>query len=163
MTRRRRSFGAVRRLPSGRWQARYRDDEGRLRSAATTFMSRVDAERFLAQMDLDQVRGGWVDPDAGAVALATYVEQWLVERPEPLRPRTVDLYRGLLRLHILPTFGPMHLNRITSAAVRSWHASLRQRGVGDSTVAKAYRLLRAWRPRSDSPSAARPLGSSAVR
>jgi hypothetical protein len=163
MTRRRRSFGAVRRLPSGRWQARYRDDEGRLRSAATTFMSRVDAERFLAQMDLDQVRGGWVDPDAGAVALATYVEQWLVERPEPLRPRTVDLYRGLLRLHILPTFGPMHLNRITSAAVRSWHASLRQRGIGDSTVAKAYRLLRAWRPRSDSPSAARPLGSSAVR
>ena len=102
MSRRRRSFGAVRRLSSGRWQARYRDDDGRQRSAPTTFMSRVDAERFLAQMDLERVRGGWVDPDAGAVALATYVEQWLVERPEPLR----------------------------------------QRGVGDSTVAKAYRLLK---------------------
>jgi integrase len=93
-------------------------------------------------MDLDRVRGGWVDPDAGAVPLATYVEQWLVERPEPLRPRTLDLYRGLLRLHIVPTFGPVHLNRITSAAVRSWHAELRRGGVGDSTVAKAYRLLK---------------------
>jgi integrase len=65
-----------------------------------------------------------------------------VERPAPLRPRTVELYRGLLRLHILPTFGQVHLNRITSAAVRSWHASLRHGGVGDSTVAKAYRLLK---------------------
>ena len=139
---RRRTFGALRRLPSGRWQARYRGDDGGMRSAPATFATRVDAERFLAQMDLDRVRGGWVDPDAGAVALATYVEQWLIERPAPLRPRTVELYRSLLRLHILPTFGPVHLNRITSAAVRSWHASLRQRGVGDSTVAKAYRLLK---------------------
>lgn len=139
---RRRTFGALRRLPSGRWQARYRADDGQLRTAPATFTHRADAERFLAQMDLDRARGGWVDPDAGAVPLATYVEQWLVERPEPLRPRTVELYRGLLRLHILPTFGRVHLNRITSASVRSWHASLRQAGVGDSTVAKAYRLLK---------------------
>lgn len=139
---RRRTFGALRRLPSGRWQARYRADDGQLRTAPATFTHRADAERFLAQMDLDRARGGWVDPDAGAVPLATYVEQWLEERPEPLRPRTVELYRGLLRLHILPTFGRVHLNRITSASVRSWHASLRQAGVGDSTVAKAYRLLK---------------------
>ena len=70
-------------------------------------------------MDLDQVRGAWIDPAAGAVPLETYVEQWLVERPEELRPRTVDLYGSLLRLHILPTFGPVHLNRISSAAVRT--------------------------------------------
>ena len=91
---RRRSFGALRRLPSGRWQARYRDATGRLRAAPATFASRVDAERYLAQMDLDQVRGGWIDPDAGAVAWSTYVEQWLAERPEPLRPRTIDLFAG---------------------------------------------------------------------
>ncbi|HEU5033396.1 MAG TPA: site-specific integrase [Mycobacteriales bacterium] len=139
---RRRSFGTVRRLPSGRWQARYRSDGGRLRPAPTTFPGRVDAERYLAQMDLDQIRGGWIDPAAGAVALSTYAEQWLAERPETLRPRTVELYQGLLRRHILPTFGPVHLNRISSAAVRSWHASLRQRGVGDTTVAKSYRLLK---------------------
>jgi hypothetical protein len=64
------------------------------------------------------------------------------ERPEPLRPRTVELYQGLLRRHILPTFGPVPLNRITSAWVRTWFADLRHRGVGESTRAKAYRLLR---------------------
>jgi integrase len=36
----------------------------------------------------------------------------------------------------------VYLNRITSAAVRSWHAGLRRGGVGESTVAKAYRLLK---------------------
>jgi hypothetical protein len=70
---RRRSFGAVRRLPANRWQARYRGDDGRLHSAPGTFAGRVDAERFLAQMDLERVRGGWVGPEAGAVPLATYV------------------------------------------------------------------------------------------
>jgi hypothetical protein len=51
---RRRSFGAVRRLPANRWQARYRGDDGRLHSAPGTFAGRVDAERFLAQMDLER-------------------------------------------------------------------------------------------------------------
>jgi integrase len=48
----------------------------------------------------------------------------------------------MLRLHILPTFGDLPLNRIASAAVRTWHADLRSRGLGDSTVAKSYRLLK---------------------
>jgi integrase len=139
---RRRTFGAVRPLPSGRWQARYPGDDGRTRTAPTTFASRVDAERFLAQLDIDRARGGAIDPDAGAIALADYADQWLLERPVALRPRTHELYEGLLRLHILPTFGLTHLNRITSAGVRSWHAGLRQGGVGESTVAKAYRLLK---------------------
>ncbi len=132
----------MRPLPSGRWQARYPGDDGRTRTVPTTFASRVDAERFLAQLDIDRARGGAIDPDAGAIALADYAAQWLLERPVALRPRTLELYEGLLRLHILPTFGPVHLNRITSAAVRSWHAGLRRGGVGESTVAKAYRLLK---------------------
>lgn len=76
-------------------------------AAPATFTSRADPERFLAQMDLDRVRGAWVDPDAGAIPLAAYAEQWLMERPEMLRPRTLELYRGQLTRHILPTFGPV--------------------------------------------------------
>ena len=36
--------------------------------------------------------------------LADYADAWLADRPE-LRPRTKELYRSLLRLHILPTLG----------------------------------------------------------
>ena len=76
------------------------------------------------------------------MTLEEFGRKWLVERP--LRPRTKELYEGLLDLHILPSLGEIELNRLTAAKVRSWHADL-DRGAypGAPTVAKAYRLLRA--------------------
>lgn len=59
-----------------------------------------------------------------------------------LRPKTAQLYEGLLRLHIAPTFGEKLLAEITSRHVRQWHTKLLEGGPGTSTVAKAYRLLR---------------------
>ena len=38
-----RSFGSIRKLPSGRWQARYRGPDGLLRSAPHTFARKADA------------------------------------------------------------------------------------------------------------------------
>jgi hypothetical protein len=53
----RRRFGSVRRLPSGRWQARYRTSDGRLHTAPQTFATKTDATRFLAQAEADLTRG----------------------------------------------------------------------------------------------------------
>src|SRR6266498_4493648 len=47
--RRRRALGAVRQLPSRRWQARYRDKRGRLVAAPHTFPTKTDATRYLAR------------------------------------------------------------------------------------------------------------------
>jgi hypothetical protein len=38
-----RQFGTVRKLPSGRWQARYRDESGQMFSAPSTFPTKTDA------------------------------------------------------------------------------------------------------------------------
>ena len=46
----RRRFGTVRKLPSGRWQARYRDPAGKTHTAPQTFATRPEAARFLAQV-----------------------------------------------------------------------------------------------------------------
>lgn len=54
---RRRSFGTVRQLPSGRYQARYPGPDGRLRTAPDTFESRQDAGRFLSAIETDMQRG----------------------------------------------------------------------------------------------------------
>ena len=54
-------------------------------------------------------RGRWIDPNAGRVPLDTFAMTWLRDRP--LRPRTRELYEGLLRLHILPTLGAIELAR----------------------------------------------------
>jgi integrase len=143
MSAKRRRFGRIRRLPSGRFQARYQLGDGRLRSAPTTFATEAEADRYLATVETDLARGTWFDPDAGEIRLDAYAPRWLTERPVELQPRTAEIYRHLLRRHIYPTFGASPLNRITSAAVRSWNAALRERGVGSVTTAKAYRLLKA--------------------
>ena len=43
-----RSFGSLRRLPSGRWQARYRGPDGLLVTAPSTFVRKTDGARWLA-------------------------------------------------------------------------------------------------------------------
>jgi hypothetical protein len=56
-----RDFGSIRRLPSGRWQDRYRNDADQLVSAARTFETKAEASNYLASMETDQARGLWVD------------------------------------------------------------------------------------------------------
>lgn len=55
----------------------------------------------------------------------------------------MELYRTLLAAHIVPALGAMELGRISPADVRKWRADLLAAGTGKSSVAKAYRLLRA--------------------
>jgi hypothetical protein len=57
-----RSFGTARRLPSGRWQVRYYDQAGIRHTAPRTFPSKADANRYLAQVEADLLRGAWTDP-----------------------------------------------------------------------------------------------------
>jgi integrase len=135
-----RNFGRLRKLPSGRFQARYLGPDGVDRPAPVTFATKRDADDWLAERQAE-VRGGeWQDPEVGAVNFETYASQWVVERG--LRPTTAELYRRLLRLHILPTFGARDLDEITPPRVRSWRAE-RLEATGETTVAKAYRLLKA--------------------
>ncbi len=124
-----RDFGTVRRLPSGRWQARYRTLDGSLATAPATFSARTQAAAFLAQVQADRTRGVWVDPRAGSVAFGEYAASWLTQRVD-LRPRTVELYDGLLRRHLLPHFARVPLDRITPAEVRRWHAARVASGLG---------------------------------
>jgi integrase len=139
---RRRRFGSVRQLPSGRYQVRYQGPDGLVRTAPRTFGSETEANVWLTLTEAELVRGDWIDPDAGRLPLGKYAVTWIAQRPG-LSPRTVVLYEGLLRLHIQPTLGPLDLAAVTPERVRAWRSSLLERGVGQVTVAKAYRLLRA--------------------
>ena len=139
--RRRQAWGSVRRLPSGRYQARY-VVAGEHYQAPCTFPTRRAADAFLAEARVAVDRGAWVDPNAGRVTLEEYATRWLDER-RTLRPRTRELYEGLLRLHVLPGLGHEQLGQLTPPRIRTWHASMLKAGrPGSSTVAKSYRLLR---------------------
>ncbi|GAA3856827.1 tyrosine-type recombinase/integrase [Streptomyces sedi] len=137
---RRRRFGAVRKLPSGRWQARYPGPDGIMRPADRTFETSGDADDWLAEKQTEVRRGEWHDPDAGSVNFGKYALQWIEERD--LAATTDELYRRLLRLHLVPTFGGLDVDEITAPRVRTWRAEL-LKVTGATTIAKSYRLLKA--------------------
>jgi integrase len=140
MTKKRR-FGRVRQLASGRWQARYTGPDVIDRPAPETFATKTDAEVWLTLKEAEIRNGDWINPDDGKVSLAEYAETWIDERPG-LRPKTVDLYRYLARKHLSRVLGPMPIADIQPGHVRRWRKHLLDAEVSAVTVAKAYRLFK---------------------
>ncbi|WP_411134734.1 tyrosine-type recombinase/integrase [Streptomyces sp. C10] len=137
----RRRFGSVRQYRSGRWTASYLGPDGQEFRTPETFETKKDAEVWLSQIEADLTRGNWQDPDAGAVNFKEYALQWVDERG--LSATTDELYRRLLRLHILPTFEGLDLDEITAPRVRTWRTERLASTGAATTVAKSYRLLKA--------------------
>ncbi|PRY36261.1 tyrosine-type recombinase/integrase [Umezawaea tangerina] len=137
---RKRRFGAVRKLPSGRFQARYPGPDGQLRPADKTFRTQTEADDFLDDVRAEIKNGEWIDPEAGRVKLKDYATTWIRERD--LGDRTRELYAGYLKNHIGPHLGELVLVEISAPRVRAWRAELIDAKTGASTVAKSYRFLR---------------------
>lgn len=115
------------------------------RVVTKTFPTRKTAESWATQVAHDKLTGIAIDPRSGSQPLASYATRWLDTRRvrgRPLAPKTQELYRTLLRVHIEPTFGKRNLNAITAEAVRRWHAKVSSDS-GSMSAAKSYRLLRA--------------------
>ncbi|MFG1963542.1 tyrosine-type recombinase/integrase [Nonomuraea sp. NPDC049028] len=137
-----RRFGSIRQLPSGRFQIRYPGPDGQIRMGETTYARERDAEKALSLIEAKLVTGDWTDPQRAKVKLGDYADKWITERTN-LRPRTVEIYKGLLKRCIRPHLGGVPIGKVDTAAIREWRVLLLGSGVGPSEVAKAYRFLRA--------------------
>jgi hypothetical protein len=111
-----------------------------MRNAPRVFDGKRAAERLLSLTETQIMRGEWIDPERAKVTLGHYADQWIIQRPG-LRPRTVVLYRWLLRKHIDPDLGGVELGKLSTAVVRQWRADRLGAGVSESVTAKAYRLF----------------------
>lgn len=160
MQRKRRSFGTIRKLPSGNYQVRYRDLSGKMHAAPHTFVLYSEASSWLSTAEADLRRGTWLDPNRAKVPFEELVLAWKATRPN-LRASTAASYGSYLSSLLLPYFGGMRADQITVDTVRDWHkwASKKPRGrssakadpkgkqeakvtpVSRNTVAKAYRIL----------------------
>jgi len=139
----RRTFGTVRKLPSGRWQARYSLDAGDRITAPHTFLTKGDAQRWLATVEADIARGTWHDPTLGHTTIAEWADRWLATKLPTVRRATADQYEYILRMHIVPHLGDRELGTFTPADVQAWLGMMHRRsGLAPNTVAKVYRLLK---------------------
>lgn len=140
----RRGWGAIRRLPSGRWQASYVGPDTIRHTAPDTFDAQIDAEAWLAMIRGQIATGTWVSPDLEddaprPLTFGEYAAAWIEDRD--LRPSTQRIYRHALDRYILPTFGARPLASIRPSDVSRWHASLRS-ATGPTQRAHSYSLLR---------------------
>jgi hypothetical protein len=85
------------------------------------FKRERDADQWLTKVEATIIAGDWTDPERAKITLGDYAEKWISERPG-LRPRTVELYRWLLRAHIAPHIGGTQLGRLSPAVVRQWRS-----------------------------------------
>lgn len=136
----RRQFGRVRRLPSGRWQARYATPDGEQRTGPYTFATKAEASRFLAQIEIDLERGLAVDPRLARTTLREWAERFMTTTVH-LRPKTRAAYASLQRTTILPALGDKQVGRLRPIDVQEWVASMHARGLSASRIRQGYRLL----------------------
>lgn len=150
MAGRKRRFGALRKLASGRWQARYRTPDGREITAPHTFATKTEAAQFLDSVEVDQRRGVWHDPaPAQRELLRTWATRWLAQHSAALTVSTAVSYRGLLDCCVLDRvvddreigLGDLPLAALTPMRVGEWLADLQRSGLSASRVRKAYRVL----------------------
>ena len=126
------TWGSLRKLPSGRWQARYPAPVGQMHSARTeddkplTFLTKTDARTWLASVHTKIAQGEWEPPsvvaarrraeaeaeEARSIGFTEYAERWIeFIRLEPTRGgkkraiATVRSYKSKVTGYLIPEFG----------------------------------------------------------
>lgn len=101
------------------WDVRWRDPAGEQRKR--TFGRRIDAERFLATVSADIVRGDYVDPN-DPTTFREYAEEW--REAQLHRPTTRAHVETKLRRHVYPHFGDRRLATIRPSEIQRWVTGL---------------------------------------
>lgn len=121
---------------NGKWQARYRDPEGR--EMSKRFHRKVDADRWLATTMADIARGTYVDPTAGRITLADYAGTWMDRMAPTWRASTAAGVANSLSHHVLPVLGRRPVASLRKSDVEALCASL---ALAPSTVATVHQHL----------------------
>lgn len=160
VARKRRGFGAIRLLASGRYQASYIGPDGARHVSPTTYRTRTDAEYWLLdERRLLELAGpdAWESPAARARAeapqdsptLRQFADEWLDAKiaTGDVRETTAAKHRQALRLRVLdfggkPALGDTPIADLTSRQVSAWWRKLDHK-THPRACDLAYQALRA--------------------
>jgi integrase len=131
-------MASVKRRPErgNKWQATYRDPDGRER--AKLFERKVDAENWLTAQQGSILAGTYVDPSAARMTLADYAARWLERMGPTWRSSTAGNVAVSINNHVLPVLGRRPLSSLRRTDVEAFCASLE---VKPSTVATIHQHL----------------------
>lgn len=131
-------MASIERRGDGRpgWTVRWRDETGRQRKKS--FVRKVDADRFRAEVEHTLATGAYIDPRAGRTPFGGYAEKWAAMQPH--RVNTQKRTRSQLKKHLLPAFGRRPLSAIRHSEIQAFVSSL---PLAPSSVRPVFHTLRA--------------------
>src|SRR5947207_1326404 len=120
-----------------RWRVRFRLPDGSV-GTDSSHPTAAAAQLRRKQVDIDQATDTYLDPAAGRITLAQWVELW--QDTHVAGPARMAAYRSHLRNHILPRFGPAPLTQINRHQIKVFVKELKTR-LADSSVTSIMALL----------------------
>lgn len=119
--------GTVRKLPSGRYQARFHGPDGQRHSAHHTFETKMDAVAWLNLQEENLRNGKWEDPKTlkigGTLTLNGFFQQWMADQ-DRIRETTRDHYEYMWTTKIVDSIGTQVITGITEDDVKKWRQRL---------------------------------------
>jgi integrase len=117
------------------------DEHGRRRQRSKAgFATRAEAQRFLTDA-LSRLDGGtYAAPSKTTVR--DYLEaEWLPAVTGTVRPLSLEKYRSIVKLRILPTLGHLRLQALTGAHLTALYRELGEAGLSASTIRLTHAVL----------------------
>ncbi len=133
-------MASIKKQPSGRYQARYRDATGR--EHAQRFDLRKDAQAWLDGVTSAVQTNTWIDPRAGRSTVGALAPVWLQVKAGRVKPKTYAGYDNLLSVHVLPRWRDVPVSGITTAGIEVWVSDLTAGGLSASRTRQAYLVLK---------------------
>lgn len=86
-----------------------------------TYATEAEARRRAGEVQADANRGPRLDPSRRTVG--EVISEWLdTEARLTVRPRTLESYESICRVHLVPAFGTLQLAKLSSGAIERWRA-----------------------------------------
>ena len=123
--------GTVRLRSDGRWEGRVvigYDDSGLPKTKNVLAKTKAECEKKLKSLIAAQ-KGSEPQPSRQAMTAAQWLDFWYQTCKKPyLRPNTQMSYERRIYQHIIPSLGPIPLNKLTTGDIQQFYTGLKQNG-----------------------------------
>ena len=142
--RRGRGEGSIYQRSDGRWCGALTtgaDENGKLKRRVVYGRTRRDVADKLARLNADSITGTLTEPNR--ITVGEYLNRWLRDDvAQSRRSSTAEGYELIVRKHINPHLGGLHMQKLTPVHVQAWLAELERGGLPQGRRNRVYLVLR---------------------
>lgn len=122
------------------YRVRYRAPSGR-QTCRRGFRTKRDAQRFTASVEVSMMRGDYIPPSLGKVALGELGQAWLDRKKQSSAPSHFRTLVSAWKVHVQPRWGSVALSDIDLLSVETWISAMSTNGAGATTILRAHGVL----------------------